>query len=94
MTTSKYTSWIPFYMECADILSAYAQDRDSLCKKIKQLYSDIGMKMPTLEKDGQLIDIDPFTVFGLFNKGITNENRKKILRGIAKEFSVNAAIPE
>ena len=94
MTEEKYTSWIPFYMEFADILGKYAQDRASLCKKIEQLYSDIGMKRPTLEKGGDLIDIDPFTVFGLFNKGITNENRRKILQGIAKSFSVSAAIPE
>ena len=38
--------------------------------------------MPTLDKDNKLTDIDPFTVVGLFNKGITRENRDSIVAAI------------
>ena len=60
--------WIEFYSEFADLLRQYAQDRSLLIEKIKNVYGSINMKLPTLEKDNQLEDIDPFTVFGLFNK--------------------------
>ena len=46
-----------------------------------------------MESDGTILDIDPFTIFGLFNKGITNDNRKLILGGIAKEFEIAEDIP-
>lgn len=32
--------------------------------------------MPTLEKDNQLVDIDPFTVFSLFNKSSMKESNR------------------
>lgn len=52
------------------------------------------MRLPTLERGGDVVDIDPFTIFGLFNKGITNTNRINIITGFAKEFGVIAAVPE
>ena len=51
------------------------------------------MKLPKLEANGIPEDIDPFTIFGLFNKGITNDNRISILGGIAKEFSISSEVP-
>ena len=36
-----------------------------------------GMNMPTLERNNNLIDIDSFTVFGLFNKKLRDDNRIK-----------------
>ena len=38
-------------------------------------------------------DICPFTVFGSFNKGITNANRIALLEQFAKQFSIKAAVP-
>ena len=58
--------WIDFYSEFAEALCPYAQDHASLIEKIKQVYRAINMNLPTLERDNQLEDIDPFTVFGLF----------------------------
>ena len=52
------------------------------------------MKLPKLDDAGELTDIDPFTVFGLFNKGITNANRISILKGFKDEFGLESAIPE
>jgi len=86
-----YDAWIRFYMEFADKLRNV--DRKDLITRIKKVYAEIGMRLPTLERDGDVIDIDPFTVFGLFNKGITNTNRVSIITGFAKEFDVKADIP-
>lgn len=86
--------WIDFYSEFAETLCQYAQDRLPLVEKIKQIYQTIQMKLPTLEKDNQLEDIDPFTVFGLFNKGITDVNRVKIMKGFADVFHIKAPVPD
>lgn len=85
--------WIGFYSEFAEKLLPYMQNRKNLIEKIKNIYTAANMQLPTLEKDNNLTDIDPFTVFGLFNKGITDANRIAILREIAQTFSVKAPIP-
>lgn len=83
-----YFVWVAFYSEFAEKLLSYVKDRKTLIEKIKAVYTAIDMRLPKLEKDNHIVDIDPFTVFGLFNKGITDANRITILRGIAKEFSI------
>lgn len=85
--------WIDFYMELADKLLPYKNDRKNLIDKIKKIYSNINIHLPKLETDNNIVDIDPFTIFGLFNKGIKTVNRIAILQGFAQEFSINAAIP-
>lgn len=85
--------WIDFYMELADKLLPYKNDRKNLIEKIKRIYSNINIHLPKLETDNNIVDIDPFTIFGLFNKGIKTVNRIAILQGFAQEFSIKAAIP-
>lgn len=85
-------SWTGFYQEFADKLLAYKNDRQKLISVLNDVYLRIGMSLPKLEAD-ELQDIDPFTVFGLFNKGITDANRKKIIAGIAEVFDVGAGQP-
>lgn len=86
--------WIGFYTAFASKLLAYKNDRRTLIQKIQKTYDSIGMKLPKLEKDGIPKDIDPFTIFGLFNKGITDNNRKIIIGGLISEFSVAAEVPD
>ena len=86
--------WIEFYTEFATKLMTYKNDRNELIQKIQNVYKAIRTKLPKLEKTGIPVDIDPFTVFGLFNKGITDKNRIRILNGIKKEFDVNAEVPD
>jgi len=86
--------WINWYTEFATKLLPYKDNRKELIRKIQRVFDSIGMKMPKLEKDGEPFDIDPFTIFGLFNKGITEANRIAIIRGIGKEFAVEAEVPE
>lgn len=51
------------------------------------------MKLPKLEREDSIIDIDPFSVFGLFNKGITNANRIAILESFATVFNIKSKVP-
>ncbi len=92
MNTAKLT-WVKFYAEFAGKLLSYKNDRKKLIEKLQKVYREIDMKFPKMERDGTVIDIDPFTVFGLFNKGITDNNRKLILGGIAREFEIEGEVP-
>lgn len=85
--------WVDFYQEFAQKLAVYRDDRVDLIKKVKEIYNLSGISMPTLEKDNNLVDIDPFTVFGLFNKKLRDENRIKLLDTIAKLFDLKSKVP-
>ncbi len=86
-------SWTDFYMEFADRLLDYRNDRAHLIDKIFDAFASIGMKRPKLDSGDVPSDIDPFTIFGLFNKGITDLNRNKIIGALAEEFGVAAKQP-
>ncbi|HEL1982183.1 TPA: hypothetical protein TY296_001658 [Streptococcus suis] len=86
-------NWVNFYKEFAWKLLDYKDNRAELVEKVKAIYTKTKIHMPTLEKDNQLIDIDPFTIFGLFNKQIKEENRIKILTAIAELFNLQTEIP-
>lgn len=87
--------WVNFYKEFASKLLAYKNNRGELVEKVKAIYAETGINMPTLEKDNQLVDIDPFTVFGLFNKSsMREENRIKIITAVRKIFDVVTAVPD
>lgn len=93
MTTNKY-DWVEFYKEFSQKLLGYKNNRQELVSKVKKIYENTGINLPTLEKDNKIVDIDPFTVFGLFNKSSMKEqNRIKIISAIAELFSVAAKIP-
>lgn len=87
-------TWIKFYMELADKLLEYKNNRTTLIEKIKEVHNIIGMKLPTLEKDNNIVDVDPFTIFALFNKGIKNSNRIQLLEGFKTIFNIAAEVPE
>ena len=91
--TSQF-KWIDFYTEFATKLMDYKNNRENLIAKIQNVYKTIKIKLPKLEKNNVPVDIDPFTVFGLFNKGISDENRKKILSGMKSEFDITAEVPD
>lgn len=85
--------WINFYSEFATELLEFKNNRAELIADIQSAYSAINMKLPKLEREDSIIDIDPFTVFGLFNKGITNANRIAILESFATVFNIKSKVP-
>jgi len=90
----KQFTWIPFYMEFADKLLPFKNNRSQLLELIKDVYDNLGLHYPFTEKDGTPFDdICPFTVFGCFNKGISNENRIALMKGIGSKLGVTAEIP-
>lgn len=86
--------WTKFYSELATALLKYKNNRNGLIEILKTIYMDAGMNFPFKEKGKEIYeDICPFTVFGSFNKGITNANRIALLTQFAKQFSIDAEVP-
>lgn len=93
MSTNKY-DWVDFFKEFAHILLTYKENRQELIAKVKSIYKNTGINLPTLERDNKIVDIDPFTVFGLFNKSsMKEENRIKIITAISDLFGLKSNIP-
>lgn len=87
-------SWTNYYIEFADKLLTFYDKRNVLIKLIKSIYDEINIKLPTLEKSGhEIIDIDPFTIFALFNKGITDANRIKIMKAFKTKLDMKSDVP-
>jgi 5-methylcytosine-specific restriction protein B len=90
----KQFDWVDFYKEFSHLLLAYKSSRQEVIDKINSIFRDTEIGLPTLERDNQIVDIDPFTIFGLFNKSSMKEsNRVKIISAVAQKFGVRAAIP-
>ena len=74
-------TWVNFYMEFADKLLEYKNNRKELIDKIYKLFDEIEIKLAILDRDGKgnsirARDIDPFTVFCSFNKQINWDNKR------------------
>jgi 5-methylcytosine-specific restriction protein B len=90
--------WTQFYEEFADKLLAHKSDRSSLIAAIHQLPNQVDsisvlMDQPEEGIKEKLNDICPFTVFGLFNRGITDVNRIAIAKELAAFLNVEAPVP-
>ncbi|WP_432480452.1 AAA family ATPase [Staphylococcus aureus] len=87
-------TWVSYYKELADKLTDYQNKRYELIEIVKEVYKKTGIKFPTLASDNVLMDIDPFTIFALFNKNFMREtNKVKILTELASELNIKSKIP-
>ena len=87
-------TWAGFYEELADKLLGFKNNRQELIAHLQNAFKTMGEQLPKLEHDGIPKDIDPFTIFALFNKGITDARKKKIATGLASEFDIVAPLPD
>ena len=79
-------------MELADKLLAFKDDRQALIATLQHIYAELGMDLPTLDSGGIPTDIDPFTVYGLFNRGLTDNKRRAVALGIGGALGVQASL--
>lgn len=96
---SKFT-WVPLYEELAQALLRYKEDRTEL---VEWIYEDLGkvtradgqsLVAYLKQKDGsRIIDIDPFSVFAIFNRSTSWENRTKLLTHFKKKFRLTSTTP-
>ena len=93
MSSINQFDWVDFYKELAHKLLPYKENRQELVAKIYRIFEISGFQMPDLEENNQIIDIDPFTIFALFNRRLREDNRIKIISAIAELFSVATPLP-
>ena len=86
-------AWTAIYQELADALLPYRGDRSALIGKLEAIYASQGKPLPKLDSMTPPADIDPFTLFGVFNKGITDKNRVALLGALKKAFNLEAEVP-
>ena len=86
-------AWVEFYEELADTLLGYANNRQTLLRHLSNAYAQTGIPLPTIDRTSTPNDVDPFTVFGLFTRGITSAKRSAILESLAQEFEITATRP-
>jgi len=92
MEAKEYT-WIEFYTKFANTLLQYKNNRQEIVRKLTLIFiNDIGKEAPKLS-DGEWKDIDPFTVYALFNRGMTEQNRINFIKGLMREFNIDAECP-
>ena len=92
-------NWTRFYEAVADKLLAFRDRRDELVSGIHAIasrvdgLSNLGDRFAD-GSSGPLQDICPFTVMGIFNRGITDANRKGIASELAGLLGVSEPVPD
>ena len=92
-------SWIPIHEETAKRLLEF-QDRSHELASLVVRMHEKGLKaLPFKDKDKEgktvpLADIDPFTFFAGFNRGIRDDNRKALWEFLKDEWKLASPIPE
>ncbi len=95
---TEHFTWIPFYEELATRLISYEDQQTQLISFLETLRAS-GLTITMLtDKDAQgarflLTEIDPFTFFGTFNRGITDAQRAGILQKMKANFHMEASVP-
>ena len=89
-------TWIPYYKEFAQRLTQFQKDRKRLLNLIYDNRDELLAKyLHDQGGEGDLLeDIDPFTVFGLFNRGIKHENRINSAKLFKNILDIKADIPK
>lgn len=94
MNNTNQFDWVDFYTEFAAKLLQFKNNRSELVEKVLKIYENPEIKLPNFIKDNEFVDIDPFTVFGLFNKsGMSDTDRKTIISAIKEIFNISAPVP-
>lgn len=86
-------SWIPFYKELSQKLLQFKNDRTPL---VGWIYDNLDGYINHLKDntEGKRVpDIDPFTVYAIFNRGITDEKRIDICNRFKRYLNVESAAP-
>lgn len=91
--------WTRFYEAVADNLLKFKNDRTDLIAGIHDIAGRVDGLSNLQDQfadgtSGPLKDICPFTTLGIFNRGITDANRKTIAEELAKLLDVEEPVPE
>ena len=92
-------AWTDFYEAFANKLLAYKDRRTDLINRIHAVATKENSMYLVQDQyangtSGPLRDICPFTIMGMFNRGITNSNRYIVATELANQLGVPETIPD
>ena len=91
-------TWIPFYSELAKALLAYKNNRKPLVDFVYSDLSQVGGRSLVdyihMEDGSKVKDIDPFSLFAIFNRNLRPENKRGFLQKFKEKFGLKSDIPE
>ena len=87
-------SWIAFYSELASKMREYQNNPKTLLSYFKEAYGKTNLKYPFIWHGDEFDNIDPFTAYASFNKGIKDENKMTILKSLKESIGISAKVPE
>ena len=89
--------WIPLYAELTKALLSCKNDRKPLVDWIYSDISQVGDKSLVeyihMRDGSKVTDIDPFSVFAIFNRPLRPENRVAMLQMFKERFALKSEIP-
>lgn len=94
-----YHTWIPIHREAAKKLLTFKDRQGELIELLRSMDA-AGLKVISLKDQNPkgtevpLEEIDPFTFFASFNRGITDENRKANWLFLKKAWHLDAPVPD
>ena len=92
---NKQFTWIPFYQEFSKKLLTFRNDRKPLLDMIYENRDEL--RASYLHDEGGendlLSDVDPFTVFGLFNRQIKSDSRIHSTELFKELLQIHADVP-
>lgn len=90
-------TWIPFYKELSQKLLKFKNDRKPLVDFIYSELSTVGNKSLVdyihMQDGSRVNDIDPFSVFAIFNRHLKPNNRNGFLKKFKDRFNLQSEIP-
>ena len=91
-------TWIPYYAELAKALLAYKNNRKPLVDFVYSDLSEVGGRSLIdyihMEDGSKVKDIDPFSLFAIFNRHLRPENKRGFLQKFKDKFGLKSDIPE
>lgn len=86
-------TWVPFYKELAQKLLQFRNDRTELVRLVYGLDREYTSYLHD-HNNNDFIDLHPFAVFSIFNRGITENHKKEILLYFKEKLQISSSIPE
>jgi IMP dehydrogenase len=91
-------TWKPIYAEIAGRLPAFEKENHKLVELMIRLH-ERGLIVSSVsyraegDVEFRLVEVDAFSFFANFNRGVTNENRQAIIAAIKDEWGLQADVP-
>ncbi|MEX3072396.1 McrB family protein [Vibrio alginolyticus] len=95
---SKAFAWTSFYEQMATALLTFKANRPTLLKSVLDIAKETGFVTYFNDQyadgtSGPVQDICPFTIMGMFNRGITVNNRILLAQKFAELLNIEAPVP-